>query len=90
MIGTLYEMLIKITIATTKIFLSDFNARNKNQNCVDIDSNNKRFENIVEVNNLYLHNTNFNTHIIVYCGQKSNLDLIFFNFSYLDKLNKKV
>lgn len=44
----------------------------------------------MEVNNLYLHNTNFNTHIIVYCGQKSNLDLIFFNFSYLDKLNKKV
>lgn len=25
-----YEMLIKITITTTKIFLSDFNAYNKN------------------------------------------------------------
>lgn len=30
MIETLYEMLIKITITTTKIFLSDFNAYNKN------------------------------------------------------------
>lgn len=39
-----YEMLIKITITTTKIFLSDFNAYNKNQNCADIGSNNEKFE----------------------------------------------
>lgn len=43
----------------------------------------------MKVNNLYLHNINFNTHIDVYCGQKFNLDLVFSTFSCLNKLDIK-
>lgn len=85
-----YEMLIKITITTTKIFLSDFNAYNKNQNCADIGSNNEKFEKLWKlITRIYiiLISTHMLLFIVVY--QKSNLDLIFFIFSHLDKLNKK-
>jgi len=79
-----------IDSTSNSILLGDFNAHNKKWNCSNTDTNGTRLDYSIELKNLFLHNTNSATHINLYNGSKSNIDLILSSTLISDKINTEV
>ena len=69
------------------IFLGDFNSHNIIWNCYKNCTNGDRFYCSLENQDLFIHNINTSTHIDLYKGTKSNIDLLITSMAIADKIN---